>query len=63
MAIARTRVDERIEALRHIVANLEEYPADQTDDFLAEAGNLTARIKGLADTERLVRALNADRGA
>jgi hypothetical protein len=49
--------DPRITALTDIVFNLEETPADQSADFLAEVSNLAARIKGLADTEMLARAL------
>lgn len=49
--------DPRITALQDIVFNLEETPADQDPDFLAQASNLAARIKGLADTEMLSRAL------
>ncbi len=55
-------MDLRIQHLRDIVANVEKCPADQTEDFLAEAGNLAARIKGLCDTERLQRALCAHTG-
>lgn len=51
--------DSRLEALRGIVANLVEHPADQSEDFLAEASLLAAQIKGLADTERLTRAMVA----
>ncbi len=48
--------DPRIQALRDIVINLQETPADQEPDFLAEASNLASLIKGLADVEMLHRA-------
>lgn len=49
--------DSRITALTDIILNLEETPADQSPDFLARASNLASRIKGLADSEMLTRAL------
>lgn len=50
-------MDPRIENLKHIVTNLQECPADQSDEFLADAMNLAQLIKGLCEAERLERAL------
>ncbi len=51
--------DPRVYALRDILRNIVETPADQDDDFLADAANICAQIKGSADTERLRRAMTA----
>lgn len=50
-------MDALVEALRDLFHSLREYPADWSDDHLAEVGNLAAAVKGCADTERLTRAL------
>lgn len=49
-----------MQGLRDIVTSMSEYAPDWGDADLAEAGNLAARLKGVADTERLVRALGAE---
>ena len=53
-------MDELVGSLRNLVQSLGEYPADWPDDLLIEAASLGARIKGLADTERLTRTLGDD---
>lgn len=53
-------MDPRIQHLADFVMNLQEYPADQTDEVLAQASLLAAQLKGLADAERLTRAVNTD---
>lgn len=58
MAIQRPEEDRRVQNLQDIVTNLEECPADQSDDFLAEVANLAQLIRGLCETERFVRALD-----
>jgi hypothetical protein len=50
------KTDPRIQALRDLVTNLREYPADQSEEVLVAATQLGAELKGLADTERLTRA-------
>jgi hypothetical protein len=48
--------DPRVENLRWFITNLQECPADQSDEALALASSLAAQLKGLADTEMLHRA-------
>lgn len=50
--------DPRLDALDGIIMNLCETPADQDDDFLAAVANKASQIKGLADVEVLLRAIN-----
>lgn len=50
--------DPRIQALRDIVINLQECPADQSEEFLAVALNLAQQINGLCSVERLTRAMS-----
>ncbi len=56
-------MDHYVQALRDLHHSLAEYPAEWPDDVLAEVGNLAAAVKGMADTERLVRATGAYEGA
>lgn len=50
-------IDPRVEALHSLAMNLREHPADQTEEVLAACSVLGGEIKGLADAERLHRAL------
>lgn len=49
-----------MEALRTLEFSLSDHPADWPDDLLAEVGNVAKIVAGLADTERLMRALKGD---
>ncbi len=49
-------IDPRIQHLRDLLINVQEYPAEHDDDFLAEVSNLTQQIRGIVETERLFRA-------
>lgn len=53
-------MDELVEALRTLELSLKDHPADWSDDHLAEVGNVAKIVAGLADTERLLRALRGD---
>ncbi|MCW6008716.1 hypothetical protein K1W54_29845 [Micromonospora sp. CPCC 205371] len=56
--MAKPTPDQRVEALRGLVMNLREHPADQSEQVLADCSVLGAELKGLADLERLTRALH-----
>ncbi len=56
-------MNEMVQHLRDLAFSLSEYPAEWPDDLLAEVDNLSAWVKGMAQTERLVRATGAYEGA
>ncbi len=49
-----------LDAMRNVHHSITETPAEWPDDLLAELDNLTANLKGLVQTERLVRALQEE---
>lgn len=52
--------DKRIQAMRDLLFSFQECPADQPADILAQASNVAAQLKGVADTEMLTRALTLE---
>jgi hypothetical protein len=51
-------MEELVQELRDLAFSIQEYPAEWPDALLAEVDNLSAAIKGGAQTERLTRALS-----
>ncbi len=52
-------MNELLRAFRDLHHSLSEYPAEWSDDALAEISNVAAAVKGAADTEMLIRATGA----
>ncbi len=53
-------MNELVQGLRDLVFSLQEHPAEWPEDLLAEVGSLGVQARGLAETERLKRALTND---
>lgn len=49
-----------VQHLRDLAHSLGEYPAEWSDDLLAEVANLAVLVRGMAETERLTRALTVE---